>query len=122
VAAFRDFQLPFYYWAQTARGERVSRLMLVPLKDPLLEGRPVELEVVPISTPARYDAGGATAGIIGIDELERAKAKMLELARHLADEPIAAFPPARDAAACVYCAYRNACRRRPLQRADPFGR
>jgi RecB family exonuclease len=122
VADFLDFQLPFYYWAQTAQGERVSRLALIPLKDALLEVRPVELEVVPVALPARRGYDAATTGTIGIDELERARAKMIELARRLADEPIEAFPPTRDAEACTYCSYRNACRRRPLRREDRFGR
>ena len=33
VASFVDFQLPFYYWARTAAGDRVTRLALVPLKE-----------------------------------------------------------------------------------------
>jgi RecB family exonuclease len=122
VAEFLDFQLPFYYWAQTEGGERVSRLALIPLKDPLLDVRPVELEVVPLAAPPARGSNGATTGVIGIDELERARTKMIELARHLADEPIEAFAVARDAAACTYCAYRNACRHRPLRREDRFGR
>jgi len=122
VANFLDFQLPFYYWAQTASGERVSRLALVPLKDALLTVRPVELEVVPISAPAGRGFDAATTGTIGIDELERARAKMIELARRLADEPIAAFPTTRDPQACTYCSYVDACRRRPLRREDAFGR
>jgi RecB family exonuclease len=48
VRRFRDFQLPFYYWARTAQGDRVSRLALVPLKDALLDVRPIALEVVPV--------------------------------------------------------------------------
>ena len=122
VADFLDFQLPFYYWAQTERGERVSRLALVPLKDALLDVRPVELEVVPLSVPPGRGSNGATTGTIGIDELERARAKMIAIARRLADEPIEHFPPARDAEACVFCSYRNACRSRPLRREDRFGR
>ena len=122
VADFLDFQLPFYYWAQTERGERVSRLALVPLKDALLDVRPVELEVVPLSAPPARGFDSATTGTIGIDALERARAKMIELARRLSDEPIAAFAPARDAEACTFCSYRNACRHRPLLREDRFGR
>ncbi len=33
VARFVDFQLPFYYFARTAAGDRVTALALVPLKD-----------------------------------------------------------------------------------------
>ncbi len=46
VLAFREFQLPFYYWARTAAGDRVTRLSLVPLKDALLDVEPIELTVV----------------------------------------------------------------------------
>jgi len=120
VARFVDFQLPFYYWARTAAGDRVTRLALVPLKDASREVRPIELEVVPVAAPRSYDA--APAGTIGIDELERARAKMIELANALADGPIASFPVTDDPAACTYCAYRNACRERPLPREDRFGR
>ena len=45
VRRFRDFQLPFYYWARTAAGDRVTKLVLIPLKDALLDVRPVVLEV-----------------------------------------------------------------------------
>ena len=45
VRRFRDFQLPFYYWARTAAGDRVTRLVLIPLKDALLDVRPIVLDV-----------------------------------------------------------------------------
>lgn len=120
VASFRDFQLPFYYWAQTALGERVTRLALVPLKDASQDVRAVELEVVPVSSPRSY--GDAPVGTIGINELERARAKMIEIAAALADGPIEAFPVTDDPDACGYCAYKIACRERPLPREDRFGR
>jgi RecB family exonuclease len=121
VANFLDFQLPFYYWARTAEGDRVTRLALIPLKDSILEVRPVELEIVPVAVPrSGYDP--ATTGTIGIDELERARARMVEIARTLSDEPLERFAPAQDPEACLYCAYVNACRERPLQREDRFGR
>ena len=85
VASFLDFQLPFYYWARTAEGDRVTRLALVPLKDSIREVRPIELEVVPVAMPrGGYDP--ATTGTIGIVELERARARMIEIARILSDE------------------------------------
>ena len=120
VASFVDFQLPFYYWARTAAGDRITRLALVPLKDPARPVRAIELEVVPVATPRAY--GDAAVGTIGIDELERARAKMIEIASHLADAPIERFPPTDDPDACGYCAYRIACRERPLPREDRFGR
>jgi RecB family exonuclease len=120
VAQFLDFQLPFYYWARTAAGDRVTRLSLIPLKDPSLEVRPVELEVVPISAPPTYS--DAATGTIGIDELERARARMIELAATLADGPLERFRVTHDPEACTYCSYRSACRERPLVREDRFGR
>jgi RecB family exonuclease len=120
VARFLDFQLPFYYWARTAAGDRVTRLSLVPLKDALREVRPVELEVVPIAAPRSY--GDALTGTIGIDELERARAKMIELAATLATGTIEHFAVTADPDACTYCAYVDACRDRPLLREDRFGR
>ncbi|GAC1442159.1 MAG: hypothetical protein NVSMB59_04160 [Vulcanimicrobiaceae bacterium] len=120
VANFVDFQLPFYYWARTAVGDRVTRLALVPLKDASRAVRPIELEVVHVATPRSY--GDAPVGTIGIDELERARTKMIDIAAHLADGPIERFPPTDDPDACEYCAYRTACRERPLPREDRFGR
>lgn len=120
VASFLDFQLPFYYWAQTAAGERVTRLALVPLKDATRDVRPVELEVVPVAAPRPYS--DSPVGTISIDELERARAKMIELARTLADEPLERFAVTDDPAACEYCAYKLACRDRPLVCEDRFGR
>ncbi|MFZ1126524.1 MAG: PD-(D/E)XK nuclease family protein, partial [Candidatus Baltobacteraceae bacterium] len=120
VAEFLDFQLPFYYWARTAQGDRVSRLALVPLKDQLREIRPIELEVVPVAAPRTYS--DAASGVIGLDELERARAKMVELARLLSDGTIEHFPVTADPDACRYCAFRLACRERPPQREERFGR
>lgn len=120
VARFIDFQLPFYYFARTAAGDRVSRLALVPLKDAVRDVEPIELEVVPVSAPRSYS--GAATGTIGIDELERARVKMAELAAMLVDAPLERFPPTDDAAACAYCSYVNACRERPQQQEDRFGR
>jgi RecB family exonuclease len=120
VAKFLDFQLPFYYWARTAEGDRVTRLSLVPLKDAALDVRPVELEVVPVATLPSYS--DAAVGTIGIDELERARAKMIDLAAQLSEAPLVHFPTAHDPHACTFCSYRNACRARPLVREDRFGR
>ncbi len=69
VRAFREFQLPFYYWARTAAGDVVSRLALVPLKDALLDVAPVELEVVTTSRPPR------SAGALGEIAQHRAGAR-----------------------------------------------
>ena len=120
VARFIDFQLPFYYWARTAAGDRVTRLALVPLKDAGRDVTPIELEVVPFAGP-RLNSD-ATVGTIGIDELERARKRMIELAAALADGPLERFPVTEDPDLCRYCAYQNACRDRPLAREDRFGR
>ena len=45
VRRFRDFQLPFYYWARTLAGDRVTSLVLIPLKDALLDVHPIVLHV-----------------------------------------------------------------------------
>jgi len=121
VARFLDFQLPFYYWARTNAGDRVTRLSLIPLKDASLDVRPIELEVVPIAAP-RGGYGGAPTGTIGIDELERARTRMVEIAAALADGPIERFPVTDDPEACTYCSYRLACRERPTRSEDRFGR
>ena len=120
VARFVEFQLPFYYFARSALGERVSRIALVPLKDSSRDVEPVELEVVPVAAPRSYS--DAATGTIGIDELERARAKMIELAGALANGPLETFAVTDDPAACAYCAYVNACRDRPMPRENRFGR
>jgi hypothetical protein len=120
VARFLDFQLPFYYWARTAAGDRVTRLSLVPLREATRDVQPVELEIVPVALPRSYS--DEPVGTIGIDELERARVKMIEIARLLADGPVERFPVTGDAEVCTFCAYAGACRSRPLQSEDRFGR
>jgi RecB family exonuclease len=106
VRRFRDFQLPFYYWARTAAGDRVTKLVLIPLKDALLDVRPVVLEV------------GKT---IKIDDLERSRKRMIELSTLLASGEIHRFEPTENAAACTYCAYQAACAGKPPAEAQRFG-
>jgi RecB family exonuclease len=120
IAKLIDFQLPFYYWVRTAQGDRVTRLVLLPLKDASLDVRPIELEVVPVAVPASNS--DAPVGTIGIDELVRARAKMVDLARSLSDDPIEHFAVTSDPEACTWCAYRTACRSRPLRAAERFAR
>ena len=119
VRAFREFQLPFYFWARTAAGDVVTRLALVPLKDSLLDVAPVELEVVMTSRAPR--SRGAT-GEIALEELERARERMVALAGTLASGALDAFPATDDPEACRYCAYAPACRERPLALEERFGR
>jgi RecB family exonuclease len=107
VAALREFQLPFYYWARTAAGDRVTTLALVPLKDAQLDVAPVELEI------------GLS---ISIGDLERARDAMGRLANELASGTLEDFPATRDPEACTYCAYRDACRERPGAGALRFAR
>jgi len=119
VRAFAEFQLPFYYWARTAAGDVVSRLALIPLKDALLDVEPVELEVVRNSRPP---SSRGTSGEIALDELERARDRMIALASELDGGTIASFPATDDPDACRYCAYAAACRERPLALEERFGR
>lgn len=121
VAQFRDFQLPFYYWAQTELGERVSRLALIPLKDALLDVRPVALEIVPLAPPERRKSD-APVGTLPIAELERARTRMIEIARELTSGELEAFPVTTDPSACTYCAYVTACANRPMGERERFGR
>lgn len=106
VRKFADFQLPFYYWARTAAGDRVTRLALVPLKDALIDVRPVVLEV---------DASTVT-------DLDRARARMIEICDDLTSGEIERFEVATDPAACTYCAYATACSRKPPQQPERFAR
>ncbi len=125
VRAFSDFQLPFYYWARTAEGDRVTRLALIPLKDALLDVRPVVLEVVP-GTPAENGRSGRrngdAHGTIGVGDLERARTRMIELSDELASGRIDRFEVARDPSACTYCAYATACAYKPSPEPERFGR
>ena len=119
VRAFREFQLPFYYWARTLAGDVVSQLALIPLKDALLDVAPIELEVVRSARPPR---ASVTAGEIGIGELERARERMIALAGELSAGTLARFPATDDPSACRYCAYADACRERPFALEERFGR
>jgi hypothetical protein len=121
IRQFRDFQLPFYYWARTAEGDRVSRLALLPLKDALLDVRPIVLEVVlgPVTQPRRNDA---PAGTIAVADLERARGRMIELSAELASGSVERFAVATDPSACAYCAYAAACSGKPAPAEEKFGR
>lgn len=121
VRQFKEFQLPFYYWARTAQGDRVTRLALVPLKDALLEVAPVSLEVVPVATESGKRGGGAT-GLISITDLERARTRMIEICRELTGGTLEYFAVTDDPTACRYCAYANACNDRPWPAEERFGR
>jgi RecB family exonuclease len=121
IRRFRDFQLPFYYWARTAEGDRVTRLALLPLKDALLDVRPIVLEVVAgtASEPKRSDA---PAGTIAVSDLQRARSRMIELSAELTSGAIAEFAVTDDPSACVYCAYAIACAHKPPAAPDRFAR
>ncbi len=121
VRAFKDFQLPFYYWARTEQGDRVTRLALLPLKDAMLDVEPVVLEVVPGPT-AQARRSEATVGTIGIDVLERARARMIDICTELTNGSIESFAVTTDPAACTYCAYKLACSQRPHAEREKFGR
>ncbi|HET9097289.1 MAG TPA: PD-(D/E)XK nuclease family protein [Candidatus Baltobacteraceae bacterium] len=120
VRQFKDFQLPFYYWARTEAGDRVSRLALVPLKDALLDVRPIALEVVPV--PAEIARSKSATGVIPIGELERARERMLQLCAELTSGTTGTFAVTDDPAACVYCVYNTACANRPYPEEERFAR
>lgn len=121
VLAFTEFQLPFYYWARTAAGDAVTRLALVPLKDAALEVEPVELQVV-AGARARNGSRNGSTGTIALADLERARERMIELARTLATPTIPQYAVTKDPDACRYCAYKAACRERPAVGEERFGR
>ena len=120
VRLLREFQLPFYYWARTDAGDRVVRLVLIPLKDARTDVRPIVLDVEP-RAPASSRRGGETRGKIGIDELENARARMIELSGELSSGTLHTFETATDPAACTYCAYALACAHRPPAQPQRFG-
>ncbi|MDQ2681516.1 MAG: PD-(D/E)XK nuclease family protein [Candidatus Eremiobacteraeota bacterium] len=121
VRQFKDFQLPFYYWARTALGDRVSKLALLPLKDALLEVVPISLEVVPVAL-AEGRRDDRPTGLISIAELESAKKRMIEICTELTDGSISHFAVTDSAEACRYCAYQLACIDRPPAAQEKFGR
>lgn len=120
VRRFRDFQLPFYYWARTAAGDCVTRLALIPLKDATLDVRPIVLEVVPGQAPE--PRRGAPEAAISIGDLQRAKLRMIELSAELAGGTIGRFAESDDPAACAYCAYATACAGKPAEPPERFDR
>ena len=120
VRQFKDFQLPFYYWARTEAGDRVSRLALIPLKDALLDVRPITLEVVAV--PAEVARSQSARGVIPIGELERARQRMVEICGELTSGKIESFSVAEDPAACTFCAYTAACPNRPYPIEERFAR
>jgi RecB family exonuclease len=121
VRRFADFQLPFYYWARSAAGDRVYRLALIPLKDALLDVVPISLEVVAVAPP-NGKRSDAPSGTIAIADLERARARMIEICRELSSGLLESFAVTTDPAACTYCAYRDACADRPHDERERFGR
>jgi RecB family exonuclease len=121
VRRFQDFQLPFYYWARTAQGERVFRLALIPLKDSTLDVTPISLEVVPVSG-SDGKRNDAPSGSISVTDLERARARMVAICRELTSGELERFAVTKDPGACTYCAYRDACAERPHDEREKFGR
>lgn len=106
VRRFEDFQLPFYYWARTAAGDRVGRLVLIPLRDALLDVRPVVMQV---------------GKNIEIGDLERSRERMIGMSEELAAGTIEHFPPTENPRPCTYCAYANACPGKPAPETARFG-
>lgn len=125
VRRFADFQLPFYYWARTAQGDRVTKLALIPLKDALLDVRPIVLEVVTVAAAAPYNGrrrDEAPSGTIPVADLERARVRMIELCDEIASGKLARFAVATDPSACTFCAYALACAHKPPPEPERFAR
>ena len=116
-----EFQLLYYYWAQTLAGARVRSLALVPLREAHLEVAPIELEIVP-TAPAPRGRDDAAHGVIPIVELERARIAMVELGRKLSTPIAEAFKATGDPSPCRYCVYAPSCREKPVDCGQPFGR
>ncbi|HLX26495.1 MAG TPA: PD-(D/E)XK nuclease family protein [Candidatus Cybelea sp.] len=106
IRTFKDFQLPFYYWARTEAGDNVTSLALIPLKDARLDIRPIVVEV-----------DGATAG-----DLNQARERMIELSGDLASGRARSFRVAKDPDACTFCAYVQACAHKPAPKQERFDR
>jgi RecB family exonuclease len=117
----KEFQLPYYYWAQTLSGETVRSLALVPLREAHLDIAPIELDVVPSAAPSKA-TDESPRGVISLIELERARTAMVELGRKLSATTDARFEATRDPAPCRYCVYAPACRERPPDHGHPFAR
>ncbi len=81
--------------------------------------RPIVLEVTPRPGAAARERDAR--GPIGIDELERARARMIELSATLAQGETAHFEVTDDASACTYCAYATACASKPPPVPQRFG-
>jgi RecB family exonuclease len=128
VRQFRDFQLPFYYWAREAEGDRVATLALIPLKDALLDVEPIELEIVPVARDDARNNGkgqrknGAPYGPIPIEELERARERMGAICKEIMSATVEHFPVTKNPDACTFCAYVLACNDRPAPIENGFGR
>ncbi len=106
IRTFADYQLPFYYWARTAEGDRVACLTLVPLKDARLDVRPVVVDIDP--------------GVIA--DLERARSRMIEVSSDLASGRARNFDVTDEPENCAFCAYAAACARKPPAQRERFGR
>lgn len=116
-----EFQLSYYYWAQTQAGETVRSLALVPLRESHLDVAPVELEIVPSAPPVKV-SDSSTRGVIPVIELERARTAMVELARALSSGSIEHFPATDDPYPCRYCVYAPSCREKPVDDMLAFAR
>ena len=117
----KEFQLPYYYWAQTLAGETVRSLALVPLREAHLDVAPIELEIVPAAPPVRT-RDEATRGVIPVIELERARTAMVETARMLSSGAVEHFSATDDPSTCRYCVYAPSCREKPSDDDRPFAR
>jgi len=119
VRAGADFQLPFYYWARRAQGDRVASLALVQLKDPRLPVEPLEVRIV-AEAPAHADVR-SKLGVVTESELERSRSAMIDLCERITKTGITRYDVGDDPP-CDYCVYAGACRERPAPGAAEFAR
>ncbi|MDE2572324.1 MAG: PD-(D/E)XK nuclease family protein, partial [bacterium] len=121
IRAALDFQLPFYYWARRAQGDRVASLALIQLKDPRLPIEPLEVRVAAEPPRSQRPDFRAKLGIVSERELEESRRAMIDLCEHISVSGLAHYEAGQDPP-CDYCVYAAACRERPAPAAAEFAR
>ena len=119
INAGRDFQLPFYYWARRAQGDRVASLALIQLKDPRLPVEPLEVRIAQ-QAPRRPDFR-SKIGVVTANELEQSRRAMVDICTRISRTGIEHYDVGDDPP-CQYCVYARACRERPAPASAEFAR